>query len=219
MANAEFDLNTGLNDAAIKVTGSAPWFSHIQVTNIRSSGMYLDGPALLEDSRICDNFVWGILVSESATIKGNIICNNRSMGIRLISGSPAITQNLVTGNNWAIGDFWGGISIELQRLPGAPVLRHNTIANNFGYGIRIQGAFVSREMVITQNAIFNNDRFNIRLGETPRDLILTGNYWGSSDRNVIREKFYDNSFNFRLNDVVFLPMLGVAPEEAPDFTP
>jgi hypothetical protein len=212
---AVFRVNTALNDAAIKVEGSAPRLSHIDITNARSSGLYLRGPAILEDSRVCDNFDWGVFVEASPVIRRNIICGNRVFGILVRDSSPEITENIIRLNNWLGNEMQGGISIELRQFAGAPIVQRNNISDNLGYGVRVLGERVVGNTVITQNVIANNDEFNARLGDTRADVDMTRNWWGTTNRDIIAEKLYDESEGFGLRRIHFLPLSSSPPAGVP----
>lgn len=210
-----FNLSTAVGDAALQIDRSAPLLHRISVTNSRATGVYLDGPAILEDSVLCDNYRWGARISASATVRRNVICNNRETGLHITGGEPLVEQNLIRANNWLDGSFRGGVNIEFQREDGNIMLLNNTIVENRGYGVRVIGERVPADLVIKGNTIANNFDFDAELGDTNYDVDMSGNWWGTSDRDYIENRLRDEDFGFGLREIRFLPRLNEASPEAP----
>ena len=120
------------------------------------------------------------------------------IGVRFFNSQIKITDNLFRNNGTAIRFHFG-----------APVIERNLISQND------KGLFVTafpRDYRISANTIVASRDAQVVLGEeVPDDLLLPGNYWGSSDPQEIRRHFFDGQQSDYLGTIRFEPFLYIPP--------
>ncbi len=85
----------------------------------------------------------------------------------------------------------------------AGIVRHNRITGN-GNGIFIFEK--DSGLVISENNIYDNQRFNLRLGDFFRGhLSVENNWWGSEEERLIRKTIYDSRFDEEIGSVSIRP--------------
>jgi hypothetical protein len=137
----------------------------------------------------------------TAHISDNVICGG-SNGIQGGTGCTAtIERNLIFNNTNAGIDIGSKITI-----------RDNTITNNT---VGIQNPIPSS--TIKNNNIYANSRFNLYT-EATSDIDATYNWWGTADKQAMRQTIYYVDNNYKYGKVIFVPFLTEPNPEAPDAT-
>jgi hypothetical protein len=120
------------------------------------------------------------------------------VGVRFYSSEIKVTDNLFHDNGTALRFHFG-----------APLIAGNLLSEND------RGLFVTAfpsAYRISGNTIVASREFQVVLGEeVPDDLLLPGNYWGSSDPQEIRSHFFDGQQSEYLGMVRFAPFLSTPP--------
>lgn len=124
------------------------------------------------------------------------------VGVRFYGSQIKITDNLFRDNGTAIRFHFG-----------APIIERNLLIEND------KGLFVTSfpsDYRISDNTIVASREVQVVLGEeVPDDLLLPGNYWGSSDPQKIRSHFFDGQQSDYLGMVRFEPFL-LTPPPSPE---
>lgn len=133
----------------------------------------------------------------SQEARAAIVCSTFTrnlVGVRFFGSQITITDNLFHDNGTAIRFHFG-----------APLITGNLLTEND------KGLFITsfpRDYRISANTIVASRDAQVVLGEeVPDDLLLPGNYWGSSDPQEIRRHFFDGQQSDYLGMVRFEPFL------------
>ncbi len=132
-------------------------------------------------------------------------------GIWVVSeSSPIIEKNCIYGNTEGINIISGSASVEI-----------NTIVNN------TKGIYVGHEQKyfagyfyiepspsIVNNNIYSNGDANFFL-DTPKNITVADNWWGTTDESAISQSIYDSKNDFNLGTVTFQPILTSPNQNAP----
>jgi S1-C subfamily serine protease len=212
--------NTGYGvHGPIEVRGASPRISNISILNMSSPGsaiiVYEGSPAIEDNTLEADQI--GIQIEHSeACIIGNVI-KGAARGL-IVRGEfrCQVKQNLIQDN---------GTGVQLWYLPYhqsystvCGTLIENTIVGNHYHGIRIEGISDPNLVlpVIQSNNIHDNGEYNVYLESTNVELDLTGNWWGTTDLNIIENGFYHQPQDFRLGRILFEPFLSGPAKESPE---
>jgi parallel beta-helix repeat protein len=133
------------------------------------------------------------------TVAHNAIEKN-DIGIRFtrMEGPVEITGNIITGNR--IGIFL---------VPSS-----QNIVDFFEPG-RTGRPWNEGHLEISGNNIFANRDYNLNLGVKQKwDLAITGNWWGTTEPNVIMEKIFDKSRDRALGRAIYMPPLEAPAQKA-----
>ncbi len=198
ISNNNFTSNTGQGDG-ISATGGAPIILNntIRGTTYGSiSGISCGGNALVANNTI-SGWSTGISASNTSTIQGNLIVNNKGTmsgqgsGIQITGGSPIIMNNTIAKNNVgvAITDATAG------QDPPAPILIGNNFQNNSQYNIRL----------------------SLGTSTVPYNINATYNWWGANDTQAISQTVYDFKNDLNLGNVTFAPFLNAFDPPAPTY--
>jgi hypothetical protein len=198
ISNNNFTSNTGQGNG-ITSTGGAPIILNntIRGTTYGSiSGISCGGNALVA-SNIISGWSTGISASNTSTIQGNLIVNNKGAlsgqgsGIQITGGSPTIMNNTIAKNNVgvAITDATAG------QNPPAPVLIGNNMQNNSQYNIRL----------------------SLGTSPSPYNINATYNWWGTNDTQTINQTIYDFKNDLNLGNVTYVPFLNAFDPPAPTY--
>lgn len=152
----------------------------------------------------------------TASVKNSLFADNNE-GIRFGRADLAIEHNLFSNNN---------IGIRFTRMEGPVMISHNTITNNktgvflVPSGQNIQDFFEpdrsgrawnTGRLIISANNIYDNYGYNLSLGEKQFwNLDITGNYWGTADRDQIEARIFDQSRDDSLGKVLYRPFAAAA---------
>jgi len=216
ISHAKFE-NEG-DDQAIAVWGDT-LLSNIDVSG---SGLGLFDEATLNESRICTSSSYGVRASGNPTIQNSMICENET-GIYLHSlNGVTIVNNQIIGNNGR--DHHGGIRLDNLGDQTKPIIiRGNTISGGMNAIVFTRADGEPQQLVdISFNSFSGNLQFAIRQWEDSRaGIVLTNNWWGTTDPVQIRELIWDFERDFRLGKVYFEPVLSSASpvESLPTPTP
>jgi plastocyanin len=123
-------------------------------------------------------------------VTGNVFKNN-DVGIRFtrMEGPVTITQNLITENRLGIFLVPSGQNIQDFFEPDRSGQPWNT-----------------GRLLVTSNNIYDNYWYNLSLGEKQLwDLDVTGNWWGTTDAEVIRYSIFDKNRDPQLGKALFIP--------------
>ncbi|MBI5788996.1 MAG: right-handed parallel beta-helix repeat-containing protein [Candidatus Schekmanbacteria bacterium] len=117
-------------------------------------------------------------------------------GMRFNSNLMYIRHNLIQNNR-----------IGLRFLQCDPVIEGNTIKDN------LTGIFIRlgvKKPIITQNNIYQNENYNLKIGEEQAaDIACPNNYWGTTSQEIIEAKIYDKKDSGYLGRVKYQPFIGV----------
>lgn len=154
--------------------------------------------------------VGGIL--SSATITQNQIYGCGT-GISLSQTNSQVTKNVIFNNNIGLSMFFtspiSGATEPYSNNASADI-EENTIAQN-SIGIQYVPYAPSS---ITNNNIQDNSQFNFKL-QSPNDLSIPDNWWGTTDPQAINQTIFDFKKDFNLGTVNFVPFLTEPNPEAP----
>ena len=124
----------------------------------------------------------------------NSLFERNLVGVRFHDSEILIESNLFQNNRTAIRFHFG-----------SPVICLNTIRNNE------RGLFVTsypRDYHIENNSFLQNRSGNVILGEeVPDDVLMPGNYWGTTDPDSISTTFYDGQRADYIGHIRFIPFL------------
>ena len=129
--------------------------------------------------------------SNNNTISRNTISDNAATGIRIISSSNAVTENVLIGNGWGggLGGIYSGDGISLDGAYAYETgcqnntVSGNTIANTYGEGISL---WAPSNNTITRNIITNSSGQDGGIwGIIVNDTEITGNSITNNKNNGI----------------------------------
>jgi len=133
-------------------------------------------------------------VGDAGIITDNVIWGGSVAGICQADGFPSmsatIERNLIINNQCGI----------LMRKNDDSIIRNNTITNN-KIGIKNP----TPEQTITGNNIQDNSQYNVQAGLAAASA--KNNWWGTTDKQAIAQKIWDNKDDFSLGTVTFEPFL------------
>jgi hypothetical protein len=116
---------------------------------------------------------------------------HNDIAIRFRSGPIRLSRSLFTKNRIGIRAFLGNMEIFENEITG----------NEIGVFIREGGKGVK----IYRNNLYNNDRYNMRLGDFNKDDVeATNNWWGKEDPS---QKIFDGRLESYIGRVDFEPFL------------
>ncbi len=136
---------------------------------------------------------WGLHMHFSPVIIEHCRFENSEGGLRFRSGPIDIHNCLIQKNE-----------IGIRYLLSNPKIQHNTIRKNT-HGIFIREG--SKKPIISHNNIYNNKRYNLKLGEAQTtDISCPENFWGTTDQAVIDKKIFDHQESNYLGKVNYQPI-------------
>ncbi len=131
-----------------------------------------------------------------AKITKSVFRNNRD-GVRFSTAKITVKDNNIYDNV-------NGIRYEERKAP-ALITQNNITNNKIGIFCVIKSDDAS---TITNNNIFNNTDYNVKLGlDQSSDITLKNNYWGSVDEKEIKNKLFDKDFDDTLGQIIYSPYL------------
>ena len=147
----------------------------------------------------------------SAEIVDSLFTDNHE-GLRFGRARLTVEQNVFRNND---------VGIRFTRMEGpAKILKNEISGNRLGVflvpsGQNIQDFFEpdrsgkpwnTGRLLITANNIYNNYWYNLSLGEKQLwDLDVTGNWWGTTDAEIIRHSIFDKNRDPQLGKALFIP--------------
>ena len=146
--------------------------------------------AAITDSLFTDNHEGLRFGRARLKVTGNVFQNN-DVGIRFtrMEGPVTITQNLITENRLGIFLVPSGQNIQDFFEPDRSGQPWNT-----------------GRLLVTSNNIYDNNWYNLSLDEKQLwDLDVTGNWWGTTDAEVIRHSIFDKARDPQLGKALFMP--------------
>jgi len=153
-------------------------------------------------------------VRSSASITQNQIYGCQ-IGINIEQCDVQIFRNVIFNNNIGINILFyapiAGAGPPWSNNPTADI-QENTIAKN---SIGIQYTPYVLTSTIANNNIYDNSQYNFKLLQYPDDISIPNNWWGTTDKQDIAQKIYDNKNDFNLGIVTFEPFLTAPNPEAP----
>ena len=148
----------------------------------------------------------------TASVSDSIFINNNE-GLRFGRAKLVIKHNLVKENN---------IGIRFTRMEGPVELTGNTVTNNrigvflvpssqqiidFFEPGRTGRPWNEGHLVITNNNIYDNSDYNLNLGAKQIwDLAISGNWWGTVNKGIIRQTIFDKQRDDVLGNAIFEPI-------------
>ena len=163
----------------------------------------------------------GIFTSSAATISDNIIESCRSginyggiaysyrddgsfsySGIKRIE----ITHNTIRNNigQGLRNSYQAGIVIQDSNSSDIVSISYNNIYSD-GSGIKFTNSRGSKLISIENNNIYNHSDYNVLLQNPGPDIIMSNNWWGTTDITAIGSKIYDYYDDFSLSKIVYEP--------------
>jgi hypothetical protein len=146
--------------------------------------------AEIVDSLFTDNYEGLRFGRARLTVEQNVFRNN-DVGIRFtrMEGPAKILKNEISGNRLGIFLVPSGQNIQDFFEPDRSGKPWNT-----------------GRLLITANNIYNNYWYNLSLGEKQLwDLDVTGNWWGTTDAEIIRHSIFDKNRDPQLGKARFIP--------------
>jgi hypothetical protein len=226
--NASPKIDNSSVNAPISVSGSSVISNNI----IKSDVSVLEGsPEILNNvvtgqikTYLGKNAGFMPVISHNIITGGGIAC----YGGNNYGGYAFISDNIISGCQTGIlgGDgiiernyiFNNNVGIEIQN----GIIRNNNITSN-SRGIYIPlvqfyffgwGEVVATPTILNNN-IYANTNYNIYLAVS-NNVSATNNWWGTTDKQTISQKIYDNKNDFNLGKVNFEPFLTAPNPEAPE---
>lgn len=178
----------------ITVSGGSPLIKNNTFSRYMPTpaAMSVTGPS---NAVIEDNFIYGDYMQAAIVVS---------------SGNPIIERNLITPNVPQSGQTTTiGISVYGN---SSPVIENNTIADN-SIGLNIYDQNGSPTPLINGNNFEQNSQYNIYLGQqgtfgtTAPDVIVSNNWWGTTDTAIIEQTIFDHKNSNKLGTVTFNPIL------------
>jgi len=162
------------------------------------------------------------LQAHFSTVKiANVTFQDNHEGLRFGRAKLTIKNNRFVDND---------IGIRFTRMEGPVTIALNEINENrigvflvpsgqntqdFFEPERTGTPWNTGKLLITQNNIYDNSRFNVSLGEKQFwDLDMTNNWWGTDSVAKIRQTVFDKQRDVTLGSVIFEPAAAHAFEEA-----
>ncbi len=168
---------------------------------INNNGGSVNSENIIERNIIANNGTnvgYGLLLAHDSTIVSNNIFwrNNIAIFSEDKGNNSSIYSNSFYQNNWAIAIGGGSennsyenntFSENTQELLGVK----ETVNNNFEW-----------------NNLLNNDGMhNIVVNHTTEDMLVTNNYWGTTDTSQINDLIYDFRDNPGFGELVYEPFM------------
>jgi hypothetical protein len=199
----------------INVNGNCLVSNNTITGGLASSGSDYSGDAIFMGSP----YVYG---GGFPKIENNLITNS-TVGIDIsvlirdwfVANIPLIQDNQITQNG--VGIRYSIVTQESYGTAPPTTIQNNTITKN-GVGIEFVGS--TQEYQIVNNNIQDNTNYNIYLQNTPNDVNVTYNWWGTADSQTISQTIYDYNKDFNLGKVNFSPFLTASnPQAMPTTNP
>jgi len=190
-------------------------------------GIYIYG-GTVSDCTITDNitqYAGGIYISSSfnTTISGNTISENTASsnygGIYIESGSKTA---IITNNNISQNTAYRCAGIHVESCVSGSKIEQNVISNNTasGSGEETKAIYCKDEdMVINDNAIYDNDCKWWLYYEGGGTLEATENYWGATSTIEVSTNIYDFFVNPSVGIVNYMPIKTSTDIDIPPATP
>ncbi|MDI6782945.1 MAG: right-handed parallel beta-helix repeat-containing protein [bacterium] len=143
----------------------------------------------------------------------NCIITHARFAIYCDGDSPQLSYCTITGNNNGVHLWNSNASVSYNNISNnsehgiyigsmQPRILNNLITQN-GRGIVCDYA---PEPFIQQNDIFGNFEYDFYLSKTENEMMLSNNWWGTSDETIIRQKIYDKQKDGALGKVSISPI-------------
>jgi hypothetical protein len=175
----------------------------------------LSGNATVSNNYLKCQGNYGITASNNAYISNNNI-TGCSTGV-YVTGNSIITRNLITSNTYGVRTSAASAEVENNviannnyGISGGGAIRNNTI------GINIIGMDITLPANLTQNNIFGNTQYNLRMSMSNTTTIdATYNWWGTTDTQAINQTIRDHKTSPSVGQVNFTPFLNEPNPQAP----
>ena len=193
---------------------------------VEQNGKYVNNQ--LNNNKISqgNNGIWidngGNTINYGNSITKNIIINNGGdigFGLFLAHDSIIVSNNIFWNNNTAIytaerGRYCGILNNSFYKNRWALAVGSGSVGNNIlnnTFSENIQETISIKEtsgLNIETNNLVNNSGGNyIVINNTPNNIAIPGNYWGTDLESKISKLIYDRNDNPDVGDVVFKPYL------------
>ncbi|MDP3093612.1 MAG: S8 family serine peptidase [bacterium] len=154
---------------------------------------------IVKDNTITNNGINGFIISNS---NNNIVQNNsftyNACGIKLYGANNIIKNNIMSHNSFAGIDYYGGSG-------SGNIIEENDIINNNNVGIYIYKYNSYGLVDISNNNIYGNTNYNLRMDDSSANIDAINNYWGITDNVSISNKIYDYYDDISLGKVIYEP--------------
>lgn len=216
-------ITQSLIDSRITVTGGSPIISN----NTISDGIHVDaigGPVTIANNKITSKSGFQAIYIQGvhADIVGNIIVGNNNMGVQIyhVISTASIRNNQICNSSYGIHTFTGTPS-KISILENA--IFNNTIGINNRSNMTLQDNTVAFNEIglqcahlntIRNNNFYNNSRFNLE-NDHIVDFEVSGNWWGTTDTELISQSIFDKKNDIYRGQVDFQPFLTVPNSKAP----
>jgi hypothetical protein len=145
----------------------------------------------------------GLQIHYTRGVFRNLVCRNNVDGFRFSTAPVTLENSLVTGNV-------NGIRFE-ERGAGARILGNIVSGNEVGLFAVTRCSGLS---VFSGNSFVNNSDYNVKMGHRQTDdLPVPGNWWGTRDKDIIENSFFDGRQERTLGRVLFEPYLAEKPKD------
>lgn len=181
-----------------KIQGKGRADSRIRFTSIAQKGMKDWGEIDLEYAVgsffvNCDftNALWGIHSHYTNLVVDHCLFTNNDGGMRFRSGPMEVKNSIFMKNR-----------LGLRAFRATATLTHNVFTQNeIGIYVRKEGG----SLTITQNNIYNNERYSMRLGDfNEQDVIARDNWWGGVP---VLDTLFDGNREAYIGKVIYEPVL------------
>ncbi|MAZ93223.1 MAG: hypothetical protein CMF58_02290 [Lentimicrobiaceae bacterium] len=193
---------------------------------IEQNGKYVNNQ--LNDNIISqgNNGIWidngGNTINYGNSITKNVIINNGGdvgYGLFLAHDSIIVSNNIFWNNNTAIftaekGKYCGIVNNSFYENRWALAIGGGSLGNNIlnnTFSENIQETISIKETsginIETNNLVNNSGENYIVINNTPDNISIPGNYWGTDIESKISKLIYDRNDNPDVGDIVFKPYL------------
>ncbi len=154
----------------------------------------------------------GLQVHFSTASVADSVFTNNNEGLRFGRAKFTILHNTIENNN---------LGVRFTRMEGPVEIVGNTITRNrigvflvpSGQNIvdffepgRTGKPWNEGHLLIESNNIFANTDYNLNLGAKQKwDLAITGNWWGTTNPEIIRNSIFDKERDSALGNALFEP--------------
>lgn len=182
----------------IEIQGSSPRISNSLIKGAyRSTAIWVDSgsPLIVNNTILASGTGIHVGPGGSPLIVRNTISSANGIGI--YGGSPKIYWNRIVSNQF------DGITVDSSQ----PFIANNTISENLN-GLQL---LHSSSPTIIYNNITGNKNYDVLLNDSPNDVNMTYNWWGTTDTSLIDQHIHDFYDDFRLGKVIYTPILNSPP--------
>lgn len=198
---------------AINIINSSPLIKNNLIRNIVGSSNISISISGGNPQIINNNIREGrIIIYEGSPYFKNNKISSTNVGIYIVGGAPTITQNDIIDIESTSSD--GGIRIDHSSCP--TITYNNIVNNNKGINfVNFENIYSECLLEINNNSIYNNDfaimLHDVNQSDISSNINLSNNWWGTVNKNEIKNLIYDKDDDFSLATINYKPFLNEAP--------